>query len=240
VKELLELAEEKYPEEACAFVIDGRVVPVPNEAEDPTETFEVSAETWHAIEDEHGEAEAFFHSHPDAPAAPTAADMEGQIASGIPWLICSVTAGKAHDLMQFGADTPRKALVGRGFRHGVTDCYALIRDYYLETREIDLKEFPRDWDWWNKGQDLYGRGFEEAGFYDLGTEGMRHPQPGDVFLAAIRSPVINHGGIYVGNGLMLHHPARNKPVDPALLSRKEPIARWTKYITRWLRYRGEP
>ena len=125
--------------------------------------------------------------------------------------------------------------MGRGFRHGVTDCYSLIRDYYRLERDVVLPEFPRDWEWWCNEQDLYRDGFGKAGFERLVDVDLR---PGDVFLAQIRSGVPNHGGVYLGDGLALHHLAARLPVDATRLSRREPIDRWMKFISHWLRYTG--
>ena len=50
---------------------------------------------------------------------------------------------------------------------GVSDCYSLIRDWYRTERGIALPEFPRDWEWWEYGGDLYAMGFAEAGFVKL-------------------------------------------------------------------------
>jgi len=43
--------------------------------------------------------------------------------------------------------------------------------------------------------------------------------------------VLNHGGIYLGNGLGLHHLTTR-------LSRQESLPRWRKYIRKVLRYSG--
>ena len=123
-------------------------------------------------------------------------------------------------------------LVGRAFQHGVTDCYALIRDYYRSVKGVTLPVFPRSWLWWKEGGDLYRDGFEKAGFYRVDD-----PEPGDVFLAQIGSPVPNHGGVYLGNNQILHHISSRNGYDPARISRRDTLLRWKKYITHWVRYR---
>lgn len=120
-----------------------------------------------------------------------------------------------------------------GFRHGVTDCYGLIRDYYRQELGISLVEFPRDWEWWLQGGDLYRDGIVPAGFRRIEAS---EAKPGDMWVAQVRSPVPNHGGVLLENSLALHHPSGRDPVDPSQLSRREPIGRWLSHITLWLRH----
>lgn len=227
------LAVQRYPSEACALIAAGRIFPVQNAAEDATEEFVIPRMAWLEVEAQaRAPVEAVFHSHPGGPDYPSEADMRMQVASGVPWVICTVTPGGTCAPFVWGGEPP--PLLARGFRHGVTDCYSLIRDWYRIERQVALPEFPRAWEWW-EAKDLYRDGFSEAGF-EL-AEG--EPQVGDVFLARIRAPVPNHGGVYVGGGLILHHPTqRGAAVDPSRLSRREPLARWRKYVTHWLRRRS--
>lgn len=53
------LSKQAAPEEVCGFVVDGRAVQVPNRAEEPTQSFLISADDYL----ETGSA-TIFHSHP--------------------------------------------------------------------------------------------------------------------------------------------------------------------------------
>ena len=109
----------------------------------------------------------------------------------------------------------------RPFQHGITDCYSLIRDYFRTQRDIPLDEFPRDWEWWlEDGVNLYEQNFRSQGFEVIGAEDV---QEGDCFLAQIRSPVINHAGVYVGNGLILHQLGMRGGYSTAHPSCKQPV-----------------
>lgn len=180
---------------------------------------------------------ALLHSHPDGPDCPSELDMATQTEMDIPFIICSTNGTATTEPFAWGDDLEdRSPLEGRGFRHGVTDCYALIRSYWLRERGILLPDFPRNWEWWNDGtpgeKDLYGRHFRDAGFREIEKPEV---QPGDVWLAAIRSRVPNHAGVVLPHGLALHHPSGGLPHDPTRLSKKEPLARWLPYVTHWLR-----
>jgi cell wall-associated NlpC family hydrolase len=222
-----------YPLE-CVWLITGAGCrQVDNVAGDPRATFRIArADMLQA------QAEgllAVVHSHPDTPDRPSAADMRGQLATGVPWGIIATDGAVCTPITWWGDGVPVPPLVGRGFRHGVTDCYSIIRDYYRLERGVTLPEYPRDWEWWEQGGNLYQQGFAAAGFVPIAGS---QAAPGDVWIAQLRSPVPNHGGVLLERGLALHHPSSHQPVDPSRLSVREPIARWQAHIVLWLRYQG--
>jgi cell wall-associated NlpC family hydrolase len=93
-------------------------------------------------------------------------------------------------------------LVGRQWSHGVLDCYAIIRDWYKLERNIELLDFERRDEWWKIGENLYLDNFEKAGFRKTTLDKL---QKGDVILMTINSPVPNHGAVYLGDNMILHH-----------------------------------
>jgi cell wall-associated NlpC family hydrolase len=220
-----EHAEAAFPNEAVGFVVNGVYEPKENTHLHPSEEFSVT-DADYLDADERG-LEAIVHSHPGGPDHPTLADMRQQQATAVPWGIVSVIDGVASRAFWWGDEVPVPDLVGREFRHGVTDCYSLVRDYFRLEKNVLLPDFPRDWEWWQNGEDLYTENFLATGF----TPVQGDPQPGDCFLAQIRSPVPNHAGVYIGDGLVLHHLVNR-------LSRREPVFPWMKFITRWVRYNG--
>ncbi|SES12696.1 Proteasome lid subunit RPN8/RPN11, contains Jab1/MPN metalloenzyme (JAMM) motif [Vreelandella subterranea] len=220
-----------YPNEAVWLITPGECRRVKNVSTEPTLTFRVGKRAM-ASAMQRGLL-AIAHSHPDFPACPSAADMRGQISSGVPWGIVSTDGETAAEPIWWGEGIERPPLIGRGFRHGIADCYSLIRDYYLLELGIDLPEFPRDWEWWHKGEDLYRDGFKKAGFRVIEAS---EAKAGDVWLAQLRSKVPSHGGVLLDGGLGLHHPSTTNAVDASRISRREPLARWQHHITHWLRH----
>ncbi|WP_339118579.1 Mov34/MPN/PAD-1 family protein [Halomonas sp. BMC6] len=219
-----------YPNEAVWLITTQGCQQVENVAARPAETFRVAK-----VDMVHAQAVgllAVVHSHPDYPDCPSEADMRGQLASGVPWGIVATDGEQTTPIRWWGHDG-RPPLVGRGFVHGIADCYGLIRDYYAESHGITLPEFPRSWEWWRNGQDLYRDGFAAAGFRMIEQHEAR---PGDMWLAQLRSPVPSHGGIVLEHGLALHHPCGRLPVDDSRLSVREPLGRWLPHITHWLRH----
>jgi len=205
-------AVEEYPRECCGLlvIIKGRerYLPCTNTAQG-TEHFILPAKEY-ADAEQLGEIIAVVHSHPDTPAAASQADLVSCEASGLAWHIVRVDlvdgAPAAGELVTIEPSGYVAPLVGRQFTHGVLDCYQLIVDWYQQERGIALKQFARADEWWNDGKsDLYTEGFPQAGFVKLPDSTA--PEPGDVILMQIRARngVPNHAGIYLGDGLMLHH-----------------------------------
>lgn len=226
-------AVERFPEEAVWLITVTGCRLVDNVAQEPEQFFEVRPkDVAKAL------AEgllAVVHSHTSGEHAPSAADMKGQASSGVPWGLVITDGKSCSDAVWWGDCLEPRPLIGRGFRHGVSDCYALVRDYYREHRGVVLKDFPRDWEWWKTGLDLINDGIIPAGFKVISAEDAR---PGDVWAAQIRSDVPNHTGVLLEDGLALHQPGANKASDPYKLSIREPVSRYQHFITHWLRYQG--
>jgi proteasome lid subunit RPN8/RPN11 len=176
---------------------------------------------------------AVVHSHPAGPAWPSPEDMRQAQADDVPWGIVVPRGVADPGLFWFGGDI-MPSLTGRGYRHGVTDCYALVRDWFRTQQGLFLIDRPRAWEWWEGGDDLYIAHFAESGFVRLEADAT--PRRGDVALAAVPGPVINHALVYLGQGLVLHHLAGRHGHDPARLPRREPAERWRGYIRFWARH----
>ena len=211
----------EFPNEACGIITTrGRFIPCKNIHKDPLNFFEMEDEVFTKYK-----IKAIIHSHPNGKLEPSAQDMQGQLDTDVEWGIVTTDGIEVSEVLYFGKNTPD--LIGREFKHGVTDCYSLIRDWYKLEKDIELPEFPRSNNWWNEGENLYEEYAEEAGFRRL--RGDETPQVGDVVLMAIASKVSNHGAILLDGGLLLHHLTNR-------LSRREPAAPWRKMFRSWWRY----
>lgn len=236
-------ARREYPREACGLIVQGAYVACENVAEDPLQDFEISREVFdHYLIN--GGIDYVVHSHPDGPLCPTLADMEGQVLTGLPWAIIPLDEDRMGEPIVWGDGVTIPPLVGREFVHGVTDCYSLIRDAFRLGKDelakqdiigwpydpVELPVAPREDSWWDGDYDLYHDNYAKEGFTPIKQEEAR---PGDVFLLRIRSEKLNHGGLLVGNNLILHHL-------PMRLSRREPAGVWGRHADLWLRYEGKP
>jgi len=237
---LFTIASEAAPEEACGLLWYERGVsgteghwyiePLENLATDKTGFFALDSQIVFSYSDRPNLA--VYHSHPQGPAYPSFTDMAQQQACQLPYFIISL---KPRSWFWVGAEGAYD-LQDRPYRHGSTDCYALIRDWYRSERSIHLAEYPRAWNWWHEGADMYQTYFAKTGFVPL--EAGVAPEIGDVFLARIRSPVWNHAGLYIGGGRILHHPAGSKGFDVTRRPKTEPVLRWHHFIDLWIRWKG--
>jgi len=214
----------EYPREACGVVVAGQYVPVPNISDSPCDDFQMPADAWL----NYGGVQAVIHSHcaPDHFHAPSAADMARQAETALPWGLI-YTDGKSASEPLWWPEPLDAPLSGRQFLPGVTDCWSLIRGWFWQNRQIVIRDFPRDVDWWDRGGDLYTQGLPIAGFRQIGRD--ESGAIGDLALLQIRSPVPNHSAVIVEPGVMLHHLQGR-------LSCCEPIPRWGKLIVSWWRF----
>lgn len=219
-------AKECFPQEACGLIIvrKGRRVYIPckNTASENMDQFAISPEEYAKAEDQ-GEVVALFHSHPNASANPSEADLVACEASGLVWYILGLPSGVWRQIKPSGYIAP---LVGREFYHGSLDCYTLIRDWYQQERGIALLDFEREDGWWERGENLYLEGFPKAGF-EVVSGPMKE---GDVLLMQIYANVPNHAAVYIGNDQILHH------LYGRLSSREIYGGYYKKHTTHVLRY----
>jgi len=224
IKKILAHAQAELPREACGLLINkhGRdaYVPCRNIATN-NEQFIIDPADYAAAEDL-GDILMVIHSHPTTPAQPSQADLVGIEKSGLPWLIINPHTSAWGVFNPVGYAAP---LVGREFSHGVLDCLTLIQDYYASIG-IQLPTAQRDDEWWLKGQNLYLDLYEEWGFSIV-----EEPKSHDVVLIQMSSPVPNHGAIYLGDNIILHH------VSKRLSCREVFGGYWQRHATHYLRHK---
>jgi proteasome lid subunit RPN8/RPN11 len=222
----VEQAKAECPREACGLVIikNGKQVycPAKNLA-NGSDNFILDPIDYEKA-DIAGEIVAVIHSHPNMSAKPSQADLVACEASGLPWFICGIPSEQWEYIEPSGYIAP---LVGRQWSHGVLDCYAIIRDWYAQEKNISLLDFERSDEWWKMGGNLYLDNFEKAGFKRITLEDL---SCGDVILMTVNSTVPNHGAIYLGDNMILHH------VHGRLSTRDIFGGYWLKNAMVYLRY----
>ena len=201
LQEISDHADEENPRECCGLIVvkKGRkkYVKCRNTAEGRHD-FAIHTEDYANAEDS-GKVIMVVHSHPQTNARPSESDLIGCEKSGIEWLII---AGLTKDVHTFKPTGYKQPLVGRNFKHNVSDCYNYIIDYYDQILNISLPDFERAENWWLSGENLYLTGFQSAGFSEVDIKDLKKH---DVILMKVSSPVPNHGAIYVGDGRIEHH-----------------------------------
>lgn len=239
IHEMRKHARAEYPREAVGLVVGGEYVRLKNTHANPEKFFDTDPEEV-AQYSKTGKLEAMIHSHPKGPQWPSRADMAAQIAWGIPFGIVACSDQAADKPFFWGDGVAIPDFIGRPFRHGVTDCYSLIRDWWRVHKKFTLPEIPRDWLWWERGADMYTTALQPAGFVAL--EDGQELKAGDGFLSSVGSEtnIFNHAGIFIGNGSILHHVSKNGlGYDAGSPSRRTVLEAWTRtYPAKWFRHQS--
>lgn len=183
------------------------------------DTFEIDPDDLASAEDA-GRLLGYIHSHPGGPLAPSGADLEGCNASRLPWWIVDGSGWVR-------VDPVGRPFEGRQFVMGVDDCWSLVRDWYQSGLGVSLPDFTRSNLFWKEGHMPHLEHMAEAGFREVSRDGL---EPGDTLVFVVAAKTANHCGVYLGNGIMLHHL-------PHQLSRAVQLdGNWQQRITKVVRY----
>lgn len=187
------------PLEGCGVVINGDFYPVLNRST-RWDAFCMDVPSLIKLEADVGRPEAIVHSHVYVLPIASEADKTACERTALPWLIVSWPKGSHSVIEPSGFEPP---LVGRQWAWQYGDCYALVRDGFKAYTGITLPDFRRDWDWWNKGEDIITEMFGTGGFVSLGQK--VEPQHCDVIGMQVMAPVVNHLGLFLAPDILLHH-----------------------------------
>lgn len=201
IDKALEHAKQLAPKESCGLVIEINevqvYVPCTN-ISNILNTFIIDPLDYAKCEDT-GKVVCVVHSHYGIPPEPSQADLVGCERSNLPWLIVNQPAGTYKLIYPTGYIAPLKH---RKFVTGIFDCFSLVQDYYRQKLNIEMADHPRDDCWWERGEDLIEQNIANWNFYSVPLEAL---EVHDVILMQCGSSQINHMGIYIGEGRMLHH-----------------------------------
>lgn len=222
-----------FPSESCGLVVSlrgkERYFECRNINAGVNTNFGIHPEDWAKAEDM-ADILAIVHSHPNDAARPSEGDRVMMEMTQLPWHIVHVSKldgtgdVTATEINTFHPDGYVAPLIGRQFVHGVLDCYSLIKDYYERELDIALPHFEREDKWWESGeQDLYMENFAAAGFAPISGPIREH----DVIIMQFghNAKKANHAGVYIGDGVMLHHMYGRLSTREAYLGQFQEVTR---------------
>lgn len=185
--------------EICGLIVSHKrknmYIPCTNVSQGENE-FIIDAAEYADISDKY-KVLAVVHSHVGINPNPSQADLIAIERNKLPFLIVNYPLNTWTWTEPTGYVAP---YIGRPFVHAVTDCYALLVDYYKRELKLDIKDYARQNEWWIKGDNLYLENYEDAGFVKVDDL-----QKNDIILMQVASPVPNHCAIYLGDNIILHH-----------------------------------
>ena len=224
----LEHAKQEDPKESCGLLLNIRgkeeYFPCRNLSMTAHQCFIIDPEDY-VRADNTGDITAIVHSHPVTPAVASEADKISCEESNLPWHIVNP---KTETWGYYEPCGYKPDLIGQPWVWGVSDCWSLVRRYYKEKLNIEL----RDWERPTTPEEfisnpMFERCAEATGFRELKND--EKLENGDLLFMSILANGLNHVAIFL-DGDVLHHLTDR-------LSCKEPYNQWLQKCTgKRLRY----
>ena len=224
----LEHAKQEDPKESCGLLLNVRgkeqYFPCRNLSMTAHQCFIIDPEDY-VKADNIGDITAIVHSHPVTQPVASEADKISCEESNLPWHIVNP---KTETWGYYEPCGYKPDLIGQPWVWGVSDCWSLVRRYYKEKLNIEL----RDWERPTTPEEfinnpMFERCAEATGFRELKND--EKLENGDLLFMSILANGLNHVAIFL-DGDVLHHLTDR-------LSCKEPYNQWLQKCTgKRLRY----
>ncbi len=215
-------AKEQDPKESCGLLLNikGKEIyhPCRNLSMTLHQCFIIDPEDY-VKADSRGEIIGIVHSHPVTPPAPSQADKVGCENSGLIWHIVNPRTEEWGYYKPIGYKPP---ILGRQWVWGIADCWSLVRDWYKEEKNIELRDWERPTTLEDFNKDpMFERCAWRTGFRKLKPE--EHLIDGDLLFMNIFGQGLNHVALFT-QGEVLHHLTDR-------LSCREPYSAWLQKCT---------
>ncbi len=220
-----ELCLQNLENEVCGLILDNKTV-YPCRNTSSKSRFSIS-EIDYLKASAKGEITGCYHSHLNS-EKPSFLDKINCKHHDIQFLIYCIKQDK---FIELNPNDIKDTYFGRDFVFGKTDCFTLIRDFYLNELNIEIPDYFRDVNYWKSG--LIESKIKEFGKFKLIHEGKMSDtgflKENDIIIFGGIAKHMKHLGVYVGNEVVLHHPTGRKS-EFAQIDKK--IKRITKGVLR--------
>ena len=210
-------AKREDPKESCGLLLNirgkERYYPCKNLSITDHQCFIIDPEDYIKA-DNTGNIIVVVHSHHITPPTPSQADKISCEDSNLPWYIVNPKTEQWAYLEPCGYKPP---LLGRQWVWGITDCWALVIDWYKQEKNIELLDYERP----ITPEEFIKNPVFEKYLPSRGFRLLSSSEPlinGDVLAMSILGNGLNHVAIFL-DGDVLHHLTDR-------LSCKEPYSEW--------------
>jgi len=210
-------AKEQDPKESCGLLLNVRgkekYFPCQNLSITSHQCFIMNPEDF-VTGDSLGEIIGIVHSHPTTPPVASEADKISCEQSNLPWYIVNP---KTETWGEYAPSGYKPDMIGLPWVWGVSDCWSLVRRYYKEKLNIELRDWERPTTPEEFQDDpMFERCAKDTGFVELKKD--EKLKNNDLLFMSIGAVGLNHVAIFV-NGDVIHH-LRDR------LSCREPYNPW--------------
>ena len=211
-------AKKEDPKESCGLLLNIRgkekYFPCKNLSTAYLENFIIDPIDYAKAEDSGGDIIGVIHSHPTTPPVASEADKISCEESNLPWYIVNP---KTEIWGEYKPTGYKPDIIGLPWVWGVSDCWSLVRRYYKEKLNIELRDWerpitPEEF----MANPMFEKCAKNTGFVEL--EKDEKLQNNDLLFMSIGEPGLNHVAIFI-DGCVIHH-LRDR------LSCKEPYNPW--------------
>ena len=222
-------AKDQDPKESCGLLLNIRgkekYYPCKNLSTAYYENFIIDPLDYAKAEDSQGEIIAIIHSHPTTQPIASEADKISCEESKLPWYIVNP---KTETWGEYRPSGYKPDMIGLTWVWGVSDCWSLVRRYYKEKLNIEL----RDWERPITPEEFMANPMFDSCAWRTGFRELRKDEKlenNDLLFMSIGEAGLNHVAIFI-DGDVIHH-LRDR------LSCREPYNPWLLKCTgKRLRY----
>jgi len=201
MKDAIEHCRLCLPDEGCGIFVENKFIPYENKSPDKSNSFMISDNLFNQYYMDN-KIQVIIHSHNDYPHA-SKQDLIQQREIEIPFGIINFRKGGCEHFIFFGKGIARDPLMRRPFFFGVFDCLTLVKDYSYKWSGVDIPDPPRDLNYW-KDEPLFEEAVSDVN-YPVNFININKTKENDFIFYKFDSKYINHVGVILPNGRILHH-----------------------------------